>query len=290
MSFDDLTPSGVPAPFAPLGLTFDDVLLQPNESDVIPNEVDTTTQVSRRISLRVPLLSSAMDTVTEARMAIAMARQGGLGILHRNMSADEQASKVDRVKRSEAGMVDQPITTTKATAIYNMHTYWSKKPHDAIQQYIRHYTQPGDLVLDACDSFRSKVEAIAYCRRRKQPIITVGAAGGRSDVTQIRVRDLSRTEHDAMLSLIRKKLRGEFGFPKNHDRYFGVPAVYSLENVRYPQADGSVCGVRPSLDKDAALKLDCGAGLGAATHVTGAFAFAAVGKAIEMLLTPKRAG
>ncbi len=149
---------------------------------------------------------------------------------------------------------------------------------------------PGDLVLDACDSFRSKVEAIAYCRRRKQPIITVGSAGGRSDVTQIRVRDLSRTEHDAMLSLIRKKLRGEFNFPKNHDRYFGVPAIYSLENVRYPQADGSVCGIRPQLGKDDALKLDCGAGLGAATHVTGAFAFAAVGKAIEMLLRPKRAG
>ena len=148
---------------------------------------------------------------------------------------------------------------------------------------------PCDLVLDACDSFRSKVEAIAYCRRRKQPIITVGSAGGRSDVTQIRVRDLSRTEHDAMLSLIRRKLRGEFNFPKNHDRYFGVPAVYSLENVRYPQADGSVSGVRPALPRDAALKLDCGAGLGAATHVTGAFAFAAVGKALEILLKPKQA-
>lgn len=146
---------------------------------------------------------------------------------------------------------------------------------------------PTDLVLDACDSFRSKVEMIAYCRRRKQPILTVGSAGGRSDVTQIRVRDLSRTEHDALLSLIRKKLRGEFNFPKNPDRYFGVPAVYSLENVRYPQADGSVCGARPSLGRDEALKLDCGAGLGAAAHVTGAFAFAAVGKAIEMLLHPK---
>ena len=131
---------------------------------------------------------------------------------------------------------------------------------------------------------RAKVEAIAYCRRRKQPIVTVGSAGGRSDVTQVRVRDLSRTEHDAMLSLIRRKLRGEFNFPKNHDRYFGVPAVYSLENVRYPQADGSVCGIRPQLGKDEALKLDCGAGLGAATHVTGAFAFAAVGKVLEMLL------
>ena len=141
-----------------------------------------------------------------------------------------------------------------------------------------------DLVLDACDSFRTKVGLVAWCRRRKQPIVTVGSAGGRTDPTQVRVRDLSRTEHDAMLSLIRKKLRGEFNFPKNRDRYFGVPAVYSLENVRYPQADGSVCGVRPQMDKDAALKLDCGAGLGAATHVTGAFAFAAVGKMLEMLL------
>jgi tRNA A37 threonylcarbamoyladenosine dehydratase len=143
-----------------------------------------------------------------------------------------------------------------------------------------------DLVLDACDSFRTKVVSIAWCRRRKQPMVTVGSAGGRTDPTQVRVRDLSRTEHDAMLSLIRKKLRGEFNFPRNADRYFGIPAVYSLENVKYPQADGSVCGLRPQLDKDAALKLDCGAGLGAATHVTGAFAFAAVGKALERLLKP----
>lgn len=108
----ELAPSGVPEPFAALGLTFDDVLLQPNESDIIPSAVDTTTLISKRISVRIPLLSSAMDTVTEARMAIAIAREGGIGILHRNMSAEEQASQVDRVKRSEAGMIDQPITTT----------------------------------------------------------------------------------------------------------------------------------------------------------------------------------
>jgi tRNA A37 threonylcarbamoyladenosine dehydratase len=141
-----------------------------------------------------------------------------------------------------------------------------------------------DVVLDACDSFRSKVEAIAWCRRRKQPIVTVGSAGGRIDPTLVRVRDLSRTEHDAMLALIRRKLRGEFNFPKGPKRYFGVPAIYSLENVRYPQADGTVCGLRPKLGADAALKLDCGAGLGAATHITGAFAFAAVGRILEMLL------
>lgn len=144
-----------------------------------------------------------------------------------------------------------------------------------------------DLVLDACDSFRSKVELIAWCRRRKLPVIAVGSAGGRTDPTLVRVRDLSRTEHDAMLALIRKKLRSEFNFPKNPDRYFGVSAIYSLENVKYPQADGTVCGLRPKLDADAALKLDCGAGLGAATHITGAFAFAAVGKGLEILLKPK---
>jgi IMP dehydrogenase len=94
----------------PLGLTFDDVLLLPAESDVIPSEVLTSTQLSRRITLRVPLVSSAMDTVTEARMAIAMARQGGIGVLHRNLAIDDQASQVDLVKRSEAGMVTNPVT------------------------------------------------------------------------------------------------------------------------------------------------------------------------------------
>ncbi|WP_349986532.1 tRNA threonylcarbamoyladenosine dehydratase [Stenotrophomonas sp. WHRI 8082] len=145
-----------------------------------------------------------------------------------------------------------------------------------------------DLVIDACDSFRVKVETIAWCRRRKLPLLTVGAAGGRTDPTLVRVRDVSRTEHDAMLAMIRKKLRSEFNFPKNAKRYFGVPAVYSLENVRYPQADGSVCGIRPNLGADAAMKLDCGAGLGAATHITGAFAFVAVAKALEMLLAPAK--
>jgi IMP dehydrogenase len=94
----------------PLGLTFDDVLLLPAESDLVPSDVLTTTRLSRRITLRVPLVSSAMDTVTEARMAIAMARQGGIGVLHRNLSIDEQAQQVDLVKRSEAGMVTNPVT------------------------------------------------------------------------------------------------------------------------------------------------------------------------------------
>jgi IMP dehydrogenase len=106
----DLTSVGVPERFATLGLTFDDVLLLPGETDVVPSEVDTTTRLTREISIRVPLVSSAMDTVTEARMAIAMARQGGLGVLHRNLSIDDQAGQVDLVKRSESGMISHPVT------------------------------------------------------------------------------------------------------------------------------------------------------------------------------------
>jgi len=100
----------LPEKFATVGLTYDDVLLLPAASDVIPSAVDTSTRVTRNISLRVPLLSSAMDTVTEARMAIAMARQGGVGVLHRNLSMEEQAAQVDLVKRSEAGMITNPVT------------------------------------------------------------------------------------------------------------------------------------------------------------------------------------
>ncbi len=101
---------------APLGLTFDDVLLLPGETDVVPDQIDTTTRLTREISLRVPLVSSAMDTVTESRMAIAMARQGGIGVLHRNLSIEDQAYQVDLVKRTQTGMITNPITISpKAT-------------------------------------------------------------------------------------------------------------------------------------------------------------------------------
>jgi IMP dehydrogenase len=89
-----------PDPFGFIGLTYDDVMLLPGHTDVIPSEADTTTRLSRRITVAAPLLSSAMDTVTESRMAIAIARQGGFGVLHRNLSLADQAEQVDRVKRS----------------------------------------------------------------------------------------------------------------------------------------------------------------------------------------------
>jgi IMP dehydrogenase len=96
--------------FAKIGLTFDDVLLVPAESRVLPSEVSTRTRLTANISLNIPIISAAMDTVTEARMAIALAREGGIGIIHRNMGIEEQAAEVDKVKRSEAGMIVDPIT------------------------------------------------------------------------------------------------------------------------------------------------------------------------------------
>jgi len=106
----DLNPSGVPDKFAAIGLTYDDVLLLPGETDVVPSEVDTTSRLTREIDLRIPLVSSAMDTVTESRMAIAMARQGGIGVLHRNLSIEDQAYQVDLVKRTQTGMISNPVT------------------------------------------------------------------------------------------------------------------------------------------------------------------------------------
>src|SRR5579862_2776768 len=92
------------------GLTFDDVLLQPARSDVLPAETDTRTCLTRHIAMNIPIVSSAMDTVTESHLAIALAQQGGIGIIHRNMPVDRQAEEVDRVKRSESGMIVDPVT------------------------------------------------------------------------------------------------------------------------------------------------------------------------------------
>src|SRR3984885_2746890 len=125
----------------PEGLTFDDVLLLPARSEVLPAEADTRTRLTRAIPLNVPIVSAAMDTVTESHLAIALAQQGGIGIVHRNMSIERQAEEVDRVKRSESGMIVDPVTIAP-----------DKKISDALE-FMRRYrisgvpvTQNGKLV------------------------------------------------------------------------------------------------------------------------------------------------
>ena len=125
----------------PEGLTFDDVLLVPRKSDVVPAEVSTRARLTQHIQLNVPIVSAAMDTVTEARLAIAMAQQGGIGIIHRNLPVDRQASEVDKVKRSESGMIVDPITMSPQNRI------------DEALEMMRHYkisgvpiTEDGKLV------------------------------------------------------------------------------------------------------------------------------------------------
>src|SRR5436309_8980544 len=102
----------------PTALTFDDVLLVPRHSTVVPSQVDVSTRFTRRIKLNGPLVSAAMDTVTESRLAIAMAQHGGIGVIHKNLPIEEQASEVDRVKRSESGMIVNPITLSPSNRIY----------------------------------------------------------------------------------------------------------------------------------------------------------------------------
>src|SRR5690606_34470991 len=105
--------------FAKEGLTFDDVLLVPRKSEVLPREVDVSVRLSESVKLNIPLISAGMDTVTEAALAIAIAREGGIGIIHKNMSVAQQAEEVDRVKRSESGVITNPFSLTPDHHVYD---------------------------------------------------------------------------------------------------------------------------------------------------------------------------
>src|SRR6185369_11751095 len=109
-----------------LGLTYDDVVLVPAKSQILPSEVDMRTMLTRRIKINIPIISSAMDTVTESRLAIAIAREGGIGIIHRVLSPADQATEVDRVKKSESGMILDPITISPDETIRDAHALMAK--------------------------------------------------------------------------------------------------------------------------------------------------------------------
>ncbi len=180
-----------------------------------------------------------------------------------------------------AVMAERARAINPAIRVHEIADFLSQK--NLFELLGRDDERPFDAVLDACDALKVKVDMIAFCKRRKIPIVVSGSAGGRLDPTLVTARDLSKTEHDAMLAIVRQKLRDDYGWTRNPKRYFGVQAVFSRENVNYPQSDGSVCKTR-GVSAETGLKLDCSGGLGAATQVTGTFAFVAVSRVVGRLL------
>jgi tRNA A37 threonylcarbamoyladenosine dehydratase len=139
-----------------------------------------------------------------------------------------------------------------------------------------------DYVIDAIDSVNVKSAVIAHCKRNKIPLITIGGAGGQIDPSKIAIADLSQTYQDPLLAKVRNQLRREYNFSRNVKRKFSIDAVFSSEQLRYPDSDGNVCHAKQS--NDGSMRLDCSGGFGAATHVTACFAFFAVGKSMEKYL------
>jgi len=136
-------------------------------------------------------------------------------------------------------------------------------------------TQPEfGYIIDCIDDFRTKAALIAHCREHKKKLLTIGGAGGQVDPSKIRQSDLSRTEHDVLLARTRKLLRQHYAFPKNLKRSFGVPCIYSDEQLLYPDGAGGVSPQRPSpSDHTQSNALNCAGGMGSITHVTGSFGF-----------------
>jgi len=139
-----------------------------------------------------------------------------------------------------------------------------------------------DYVIDAIDSVKIKSAVIAHCKRNKIPLLTIGGAGGQTDPSQIQITDLSQTYQDPLLSKVRNQLRREYNFSRNTKRKFGIDAVFSTEQLMYPDKDGEVCHAKQTTE--GTMRLDCSGGFGAVTHVTASFGFFAVGKAINKLI------
>lgn len=142
-----------------------------------------------------------------------------------------------------------------------------------------------DYVIEATDSVKAKAAIIAHCKRNKIPVITVGGAGGQIDPTQIQISDLSKTIQDPLAAKLRSELRRFYRFSTNPKRRFGVECVFSTEQLKYPQPDGSVCATKHL--QDGSVKLDCNNGFGASVSVTATFGFVAAARAINKFIQKK---
>jgi len=138
-----------------------------------------------------------------------------------------------------------------------------------------------NFIIDCTDNFRTKAALIAYCKRNKLKVITNGGAGGQTDPTRVRIVDLSKTEHDGLLSKVRKLLRTDYNFPRNPKRRFDIPCVYSDEQLVYPTQDGGICKQKPVGSN--ASGLNCEGGFGSVMTVTSTFGMAAVSYVLNIL-------
>jgi tRNA A37 threonylcarbamoyladenosine dehydratase len=136
-------------------------------------------------------------------------------------------------------------------------------------------------VIDCIDSAKSKAALIAHCHINKIRIVVTGAAGGQIDPTQIQIIDVNKCAHDPLISKVRSLLRSEYDFSRNSKRYYSIPCVYSLEQMTYPQPDGSVCRIKPG--DESSTRLDCASGFGSSTMVTGTFAFVAASRVVKRI-------
>jgi IMP dehydrogenase len=179
--------ASVPPAFARLGLTYDDVLLLPGETDLTPDEIDTSSRLTREITLRVPLVSAAMDTVTEGRMAIAMARQGGIGILHRNLSIEDQAYQVDLVKRTQTGRITNPVTIGPDATLEDLDTVCGQYRVSGLP-----VVDPGGRLLGICTNRDLRFTPVAEWDRTlvsdvmtPMPLVTAPSEVSREEATAI---------------------------------------------------------------------------------------------------------
>ncbi|WP_069854109.1 IMP dehydrogenase [Actinoalloteichus hymeniacidonis] len=226
---------GLPAKFASLGLTFDDVLLLPAESDVIPSGVDTSTPLSRNVRLRIPLLASAMDTVTEARMAIAMARQGGMGVLHRNLPVAEQAAQVEVVKRSEAGMVTDPVTCSPEDSLADVDALCARFRISGVP-----VTDPDGTLVGIITNRDMRFE-VDYTRRVREVMTTAPLVSAQVGVTA-----------EAALGLLRRHKIEKLPIVDGANKLRGLITVKDfVKTEKYPNAT-----------KDTDGRLLCGAAVG----------------------------
>jgi len=219
-----------------------------------------------------------------AAEALARAGVGALTLIDADEVCVSNTNRQSHALEGEIGRPKVDVVARRLRAINPALSVHALQEFVTSQHLEAQMTRGYDAVLDACDAQRVKVEMIAFCRRRKIPIVVSGSAGGRADPALITSRDLSKTEHDVLLALVRKKLRDDYGWTRNPKRYFGVQAVFSRENINVPQADGSVCKAR---SMDAGVKLDCAGGLGAAMHVTATFGMVAAARVIERLLADR---